>query len=138
MENFEDENPKNIYVIRRRLAALKKWNSYWIWQIGNFSVQISSQDYHDVNRNDPLDSIVKHEKLQVDLYENSPRSSNLRTYVYLHSDPRFMNYIPIQYNVIETPTGGRVNLSNGRDMPVLHLCELIRYLHRLFNLTAFA
>jgi len=137
----KEENQKNIYVIKHKLAELKHWpNNYdWEWKIGDFRVVIGpcNDDLRAMQKPDPNDSVVKHEKLDVTVYESSKLNPQLSSYVDLRDDSRFKNYQPIQYNVIETPTGGRINLSNGKDMPLIKLCELIRYLHRLSNLTAF-
>lgn len=134
MDTFEDDNPKNIYVIKRKLADLKPiGNHRWEFVVGNFSIFIYPYETGDVPPGQ-IDTPVRHDKLNVILNEKT--KTNVVSSVSLRDDPRFKNYEPIQYNVIETPNG-KINLSNGDNMPLLQLCELIRYLYRLSNLTAF-
>jgi hypothetical protein len=133
MDTFEDDHPKNIYVIRRRLADLKPIGSRWEFVIGNFTVVMFPYEVGDVPP-DQVDTPVRHKELSVVLNEKSKNGTT--SSVSLRDDHRFKHYEPIQYNVIETPSG-KINLSNGDHMPILQVCELIRYLHRLSNLTAF-
>jgi hypothetical protein len=129
-----EEYAKNIYIIRRKLSELKPIsNNRWEYAVGNFVVVMYPYEIGDVPPKQ-MDTPVRHEKLSVVLNEKA--KSGTVSSVSLRDDSRFKNYEPIQYNVFESPTG-RVNLSNGDNMPILHLCELIRYLHRLSNLTAF-
>jgi hypothetical protein len=147
MENWEDENPKNIYVIMRKLAtySMAAGERDWIFEIGHFMlvVRLLSEDYWKVTSHG-IDiaalrkiHITDFKGFEVLLYESSSRDPSLRNHVYLNQDPRFKDYQPIQYDVIETPTGGRINQSDGKKMPLLPLMELIRLLYRLSNLTAF-
>lgn len=134
MDTFEDDNPKNIYVIKRKLADLKPYGGHrWEMSIGNFTVVMFPYETGDVPPGQ-VDTPVRHEKLSVVLNERTKGGTT--SSVSLRDDQRFKNYEPIQYNVIETPNG-KINLSNGDNMPLLQLCELIRYLHRLSGLTAF-
>lgn len=129
MELFEDENPKNIYVIKRKLAQLHATApGLYELDIKPYKIRIRTPNPAQV------DSILRHETVNVDLIEMS--NTDMK-WISLLDDSRFKNYKPIQYNVFEGPNG-IVNLSNGKDMPLLHLCELIRLLYRLSNLTAFA
>jgi len=132
----KEEYAKNIYVIKHKLGELKPCpgrGDRWEYSVGNFNVVIFAYDIGDVPPNQ-MDSILRFEKVDVVLNE-STKDGTISS-VSLRDDPRFKSYEPIQYNVIESP-GGRLNLSNGNGMPILYLCELIRYLHRLSNLTAF-
>jgi hypothetical protein len=136
MERIFDQEQfaKNIYVIRHKLGELKIISGHrWEYQVGQYTVIIYPYDIGDVPPAD-IDNILKRDKVSVVLNERS--KLGVVSSISLLDDPRFKNYEPIQYNVIESP-GGRLNLSNGDNMPILHLCELIRYLHRLSNLTAF-
>jgi len=134
MDTFEDDNPKNLYVIKRKLAELKLLvGSRWEYVVGNFTVVIFPYEIGDVPPGQ-LDTPVRHEKLSVVL--NEKNKAGITSSVSLRDDPRFKDYEPIQYNVIDSP-GGKINLSNGDNMPLINLCELIRYLHRLSGLTAF-
>jgi hypothetical protein len=133
----QKENSKNIYVIRHKLNDLKRspLHNYFEWRIGPFVVKI----FPDGHGNPALhDYITQYDTVAVHVYEPY-RTSNgeiMHQLLSLTEDSRFKNYQPIQYNVFESPTGS-INLSDGQDMPIAHLCELIRYLHRLSNLTAF-
>jgi hypothetical protein len=135
MDTFEDDHPKNIYVIRRKLAGLQKvpGRSHYEMDIGNFTVVIYTYQILDTPPPEP-DSIVMHKEVSVVLNERT--KAGITSSVSLRDDTRFKTYEPIQYNVITTPSGS-INLSDGQNMPITHLCELIRYLHRLSNLTAF-
>jgi hypothetical protein len=54
----------------------------------------------------------------------------VHTFIRLEDDYRFKNHKPIKYH--ELP-----GYSSGDDMPLEHLCELIKYLYRLCDLSAF-
>jgi hypothetical protein len=147
MENWEDEFEKNIYVIKRKLTTYRMLpgEGQWTFNIGSFTlnVKLVSDDYWKVtnhgNDRPKLSEarIIDFEKFDVDLYEKKRKDDDVAAYVYLTRDPRFKDHLPIQYDVIETPTGGRLNMSEGKNMPQLQLMELMRLLHRLSNLTAF-
>lgn len=140
MDNFEDNNPQNIYVIKRKLTTYRKEPgvSYWLLSIGPFELKIKPNGDYWALLVDGDDSIIKHDTFHVDLYENLSKSDlSKKQFIYLNRDSRFKDYEPIQYNILKTPTGGIINLSDGKDMPQLHLFELIRLLYRLSNLTAF-
>jgi hypothetical protein len=132
----KEENAKNIYVIRRKLAALKKRTGYadWVYDVGPFmlSMLVSMPDEYWDSR--PEDSILNHDRVDVFLMEID--KNNHRSYISLREDSRFRNYQPIMYDTYSGPNG-IVNCGDGHNMPIHHLCELIRYLHRLSNLTAF-
>jgi hypothetical protein len=131
----KEEYAKNIYVIRHKLALLKPCagrGDRWEYRVGNFNVVMFAYDIGDVPPH--MDSILRFKEVDVILNEYS--KNDTVSSVSLRDDPRFKSYEPIQYNVIESPNG-KINISNGDKMPILHLCELIRYLHRLSNLTAF-
>lgn len=140
----KEENQKNIYVIKHKLAELPKKFDHWQMHIGDFRVimQVPRDEYHPDNLvklpsgKPRTDSIVHYEKLDVGVYETS-KATGQESMIDLLNDSRFKNYKPIEYNFIDTPTGGHINLGNGTDMPLIKVCELIRYLHRLSNLTAF-
>ncbi len=132
----KEEYAKNIYVIRHKLGLLKpvyNRGDRWEYKVGNFNVVMFAYEVGDVRSEQP-GNILRFE--EVDVVLNEFTKDGTASSVRLNDDPRFKNYEPIQYNVIESP-GGKINLSNGNGMPILHLCELIRYLHRLSNLTAF-
>lgn len=152
MENFEEENPNSINAIRRKLSTYKILNSSvsaWAFSIGIFElrVRLIADDYRHYSEEDSHGfkdltkaNMLDYEKFEVDLCEhnhNDESSRRMYRYIYLNRDPRFKDHAPIQYDIIKTPTGGRINQSDGHNMPLLHLCELIRLLNRLSNLTAF-
>jgi hypothetical protein len=130
----QEEYAKNIYIIKRKLSELKAIGGHrWEYAVGNFVVVMYPYEIGDVPPKQ-MDSPVRHEKLSIVLNEKA--KTGTVSSVSMRDDSRFKNYEPIQYNVIESPNG-KINLSNGDNMPLLHVCELIRYLHRLSNLTAF-
>ena len=145
MDTFEDDNPKNLYVIRRKLAALRMPpgpignHCHYQYSVGDFEVWIytrktgiyQSQSNKDRQEMIENDSIVKHDKVNVSLYEWQGQDKvKVRYHVDLERDTRFSHYQPIKY--AEWP-----GYSKGDDMPLPHLCELIKYLYRISNLTAF-
>ena len=134
---FDSEQfAKNIYVIRHKLGELKPCagrGDRWEYPVGNFTVVIFAYDIGDVPP-EQMDNVLRFDK--VDIVLNEKNKEGAISSVSIRDDARFKNYEPIQYNIIDSP-GGRINLSDGRNMPIHHLCELIRYLHRLSNLTAF-
>ena len=137
MENFEDNNPKNLYVIRRKLATLKKPVGFGDWKltIGPFDLSILPPYGTGYGPEPKADYIIQLEKVDLNLREMDARGNSL--YLSIREDPRFKNYKPIMYNTFEGPNG-IVNMSDGHGMPILQLMELIKYLYRLANLTAFA
>lgn len=150
MNVFED-NPKNIYVIKHRLSELKKHltDTCFHYHVGNFIVKIFTHKVQDqmdhlvdficdtdrsLNK-DLDDCITRHEKVDVNLYEwtHSKTSADTRheMIINLDTDPRFKDFEPICHT---TP----VRYHTGIGMPIINLCELIRYLHRLSqSLSAF-
>jgi len=130
----QEEYSKNIYVIRSKLAQLKPtYNGHYEYHVGSFIVHIYLYDIQDTPSTEKS-AILAQETVNIVLNETT--KSGITSSISIRDDSRFKTYEPIQYNVIQSP-GGKLNLSNGDRMPILHLCELIRYLHRLSNLTAF-
>lgn len=132
-----NENTKNLYVIKRRLAERRKRpnQNYFDYFVGNFVVKIFPDRIQEHNDYGPDDSIVNHKVLYVHLYEYKRDSFGhlFEQYIDLEKDSRFKNYQPIKYSVFaQYSTGKKMPL-----MPLMHLCELIKYLHRLSNLSAF-
>lgn len=138
MDNVFDkeEFAKNIYVIRHKLGELRPCagrSDRWEYRVGNFNVVIYAYEMGDVPPK-KMESLLRYDKVNVVLNEFNKGGAG--SFVSLRDDPRFKNYEPIQYDIIPTPSG-KINISNGDNMPILQLCELIRYLYRLSNLTAF-
>lgn len=134
---MEDINQyvKNTYVIRRRLAELRRLPgescfNYWV---GKFRVRIWTERIQDTSKeyDDHYDSIVSNLLVDVSLYEEGRDAKGDKTenYIYLDRDSRFANYQAIQYK--------QYGNSDGREMPIQNLCELIRYLHIISKLSAF-
>lgn len=134
MEDINDY-VRSSYVIRRKLAELKFNGSHYRYFVGNFEVKIFPHEIQDVRPQEKLaDNLMKYKTVDVTLWEENKR--NERQIVRLLNDSRFCNYEPIQYNVINTPNA-KINSSNGDNMPIFYLCELIKYLHKLSKLSAF-
>lgn len=125
MEVIENE-VKNLYVIKQRLANLKplKYGGFE-YAVGDFIVKIYTQPFKGMNVVDKDDCIVKHEKVNVLLDELNRRNGYYER-VNLETDSRFKDYPPLKYDDW-----------NGDNMPILQLCELVKYLHRLNNLKVF-
>jgi hypothetical protein len=137
MEDFAKDNEKNIFVIKQRLSEiqLKPGEScYHFYVEDKFIIKIWTKTVKDnylyVDVKD--DRITLHEKIHVNLYEMKRYSDGDRveTYIDLEKDGRFKEYKPIKYHQLS-------GYSSGDHMPVITLCELIKYLYRLSNLTAF-
>lgn len=131
MEDFTD-NLKNLYVIRHKLADLKKapsQNHFEYYIDRKFKVAIWTDRIQEHSSPED-DNIVRHPVVDVVLYEVCKKNTRLYDCVYLNQDPRFKDYKPIKYT--EFPY-----MSNGDKMPINHLCELIIYLHRISKLSAF-
>lgn len=125
-----NENTKSLYIVRRRLAERTKRPglNFFDYYVGNFLIKIKTRAPHG----NSSDRITFHDILDVSLSEEK-RYSDGRLYdstIDLERDSRFKNYKPIKCHDIS-------GYSNGREMPINHLCELIIYLHRLSNLSAF-
>lgn len=136
---MEDVNQyvRNTYVIRRKLAELRKvgdenWFEYWVGDGKKFRVRIYTRDIQDLGCDDKNDCILRHEKVDVNVYDVKRDADGWLTtrYIDLHKDSRFAKYEPIQYK--------QYGWSDGREMPINTLCELIKYLHILTKLSAFA
>jgi len=131
MEDIND-NTNNLYIIKRRLAELKRSKFYPNYQyyVGRFKVYI----HCNYNSDNPDIKLLNCNQFDVGVYELE--RYDVPTHLDLRIDARFSSYKPIMYNYFEGPNG-IVNFSDGLDMPLVNLCELIKYLHRLSNLTAF-
>lgn len=140
----KEENAKNIYVIKHKLGGLTKgpYDNHFEWQIGHFLVKIYPQEIQDPTPTyiylpsqgqaaKKLDCILQYQQVDVHVEESSTNSP-VPSHINLNTDKRFKDFKPIQYSVVRD-----INLSDGRKMPIIYLCELIRYLYRLSNLTAF-
>lgn len=140
-----DDNPKNLYVIKHRLSDLRKSPSgnCFYYEVGNFVVKIFTsriQDvkpmaiYKDYTKEDAEERVTHYETVDVCLYEwvrQAHSDSQYESMINMDVDERFSSYAPIQH-VFPYRHG------TGVEMPIINLCELIKYLHRLSNLSAFA
>jgi len=118
------------------LTKLKKvpHKSYYIYCVGGFIVKIYTQRIQEHPSTECVDEcLTKYNIVDVDLYELTRRDDPRfieHTMVYLDKDFRFKNYTPIKY-------GKWAGYSTGLEMPLIYLCELIKYLHRLSSLSIF-
>lgn len=133
MEDIND-NTKNLYIIRRRLAERTKRPGldYFDYFVGKFLVKINPNRIQEHKDFGPDDRITHHNILNVSLHIIKEHADGTRYHnpIDLERDARFKNYQPIKYHDIP-------GYSDGSEMPINHLCELIIYLHRLSNLSAF-
>lgn len=126
-----DEN--SIANIKKRLAILHRTpRTFFQYNVGRFTIVIYTYETGDTPPPEP-DSILDHKIVHAVLNETVGKITGS---ISLLHDERFSNYEPIRYNTIITPNG-IINIGDGGGMPIDTLCELIRYLHRLNNLTAF-
>jgi hypothetical protein len=125
-----------IEEIKQKLDQLQlvPFTNYFIWDADYFLIYIWPHRYSDtlVSGSKLLST---YSKVDIILYERTGIDS--ASYISLRTDPRFKDYEPIQYNVIYTPNGSILTAADGNDIPINHLCELIRYIERLTNLVAF-
>lgn len=129
-----NENIKNLYIIRRRLAERTKRPGldHFDYFVGKFLVKINPNRIQEHKDFGPDDRITHHQILNVSLHVIKEKADGTRyhTPIDLERDSRFSNYKPIKYYHLP-------GYSTGENMPINHLCELIIYLHRLSNLAAF-
>jgi hypothetical protein len=125
MEKLEDQY-KNLYVIKRQLSELKRLDyghfEYWIGK--RFAVKLFTHRIQDSPNPDKDERVTFFE--EVDVCVDEMISVEVAGRISLEKDPRFKDYLPIKY-------GGY----NGERMPLSKVCELIKYLHRLNDLTVF-
>lgn len=105
--------------------------SHYEYYTDKFKVVIHTDEVQAHN-DDPNDNIVHHATVDVSLYEvyKKDPSARLWNWVHMDRDDRFKNYESIKY-------GERHTRCDGGKMPLDKLCELIKYLHKLENLSAF-
>jgi hypothetical protein len=135
----KEEYAKNLYVIKHKLNDLKRvpGASYFEMEIGPYLLRMWAGRMGDPD--EIIQYLAQCQKIDVQLYELERKIDNKvqgMSGISISQHPLFKNYKPIQYNTIETPNG-IINMSEGNEMPLNHVCELIRYLYRLSNLTAF-
>lgn len=134
-DNFEEsinDDVKNLYVIKKRLSDVKmNKHGYFEYFVGNsYLIKIYPLEKFPT----PVETITLNEKVNIFLYKLTKfhQNPNLLTeeFIDISSDSNFKNYQPIQYT-------NPPSLSNGKKIPILQLCELVKYLHRLANLKVF-
>lgn len=132
---MEELDPKNISVIRQKLATLKPApnQTHYEYYVGNFKINIWLDKIQE-HAASFSEKILDHATVNIDVFEISNRDNQLYDWVYLDRDSRFTDYEPIQYSYLP---GRYQKKTSGQDMPILQLCELIKYLYRLSNLNAF-
>lgn len=120
--------------IKQILALLKKMpgKSYYAYCIGEYTIHIHTHRVleHPIEESD--DSIINYDVVDISLFESKRLDSFFKehTFIYLEKDFRFKDYTPIKYSRWS-------GLSTGEEMPIHNLCELIKYLNRLSNLSIF-
>jgi len=121
-----DKNTNNLYVIKRRLADLKMLKSgHYEYAVGDFLIQIYTHRVQEQPKNinivscNVVDVILNERKSQGSYYEH----------IRISDDLRFKDYKPIQYE--------GYNHYDLNKMPLINLCELIKYLHKLAKLSVF-
>lgn len=128
-----NDNVKNLYIIKKRLSDVKlNRHGYFEYYVGNlFLIKMFTVEKFPK----PSEILTLNQYLDVSIYSLTRDKDNTnktnQTHIPLDSDPRFKNYKPIQY--ADFPWN-----NNGSKMPILQLCELVKYLHRLANLKAFS
>lgn len=141
MEDYMKDNEKNLFVIKQKLSEIQltPHDTCYHYYVDNFVIKIWTKTVKDqylyVNLKD--DRITLHETVHIGLYEKirtkcgTPEDFRLlEIYIDLEKDSRFKDYKPIKYHQLS-------GYSTGDHMPIITLCELIKYLYRLSNLTAF-
>lgn len=126
---------------------VKKDRNFYELGIGRFIIRVFTPTTQSHTFSDDAlkyDRISLHPTVDIHLIElhKHPNQDNL-SYdgtIEVHLDLRevepFKSNTALWYNTFQSPNGV-INLSDGSKMPISHLCELIRFLHRLSNLTAF-
>jgi hypothetical protein len=130
-----NSNTKNFYIARRLLSACEKRpGGHFEYWVGGFGLKIFTDKIQEHAVSPENDRITFHDKLDVHLYElvRDPGGSGrkIESYVHLEKDSRFSEYEPIKYHKY-------AGLSDGSEMPINNLCELVIYLHRLQKIIAF-
>ena len=124
---------KDIVAIEQHLSQVRlPTGRHFFWySVGDFAIWIHPCRSDGFGSFCETDRITQYEKVDIALYENRRQEDGYLCLegVDLEYDIRFAHYQPIKYS--------HEVLSTGTDMPVTHLCQLIKYLHRLCHLTAF-
>lgn len=135
-----EDDPKSLSLIRSNLSSLSmihKVYAHYEYTVGNFELCIDTPVSWALWRSNPNDisidkndRITNYDTVQVQLYEwLHEETKHLFKFVHLEQDAQFAGYQYIKYT--------KPGHNRGKNMPIANLCELIRYLHRLSNLTAF-
>ena len=122
-----DNNVNNIYIIKKRLADLNRHpGGHYEYAVGDFVLQIFAHKVQEqpksnvrVTSCEVVDVVLREKGKQDQHYEN----------IKVGLDSRFSNYTPIQYE--------GYNHYDLNKMPIINLCKLIRYLHKLSKLAVF-
>jgi hypothetical protein len=116
-------NIADAYNILDSLSKSKEHNCY-VYEAHPFVIRIWTSKIQDFNQVVD-DKITDYHTVDVSVYQLS--KNKLENYICLVKHDFFKNYMPIKYAVH----------SNGIDMPIQHLCELIKYINSLSNLCVF-
>lgn len=130
-----NEDIKNLYIIRRRLAELTKkpGASCFHYYVGHFIVKIFTDRVQEHNNQKTDERVTHYDIVDINLIEIvriDNTETNTEKFINLEADDRFKNYQPIKYSEFS-------GYSYGDKIPIKNLCELIKYLHRISNLSAF-
>jgi hypothetical protein len=128
MEVIEN-NIKNIYVIKSKLSNLKAFNGCYEYDVGNFLIKINTNKVQEPPSQNKNDRVTFYEKVDVSLFEKDKAGASGFVYVKVGFDKRFCDYEPIRYE--------GYNHYDLNGMPIIQLCELIKYLYKLSSLTVF-
>ena len=135
-----EENAKNIYVIKHKLSELqlKPGMNCYNYHVGKFIVRIFTPKSRKAVHSTAIqehERITNHKEVTVNLCEirnmKDLDDHHIGTYenpINLAKDERFNSLDVIKKDDY---------YNSGSKMSVLRLCELIRHLYRLSNLTAF-
>lgn len=141
--------PPSIEHIREYLKhwQVKKNSTFYELGVGRYLIRVWTPTSKSHNFRDEAlkhDRISIHPTVDVHLIElhkhpnqdSLPYDGTIEVHLDLREVEPFKSNQDLWYKTFRSPNG-LINLGNGDDMPVTQLCELIRFLHRLSNLSAF-
>jgi hypothetical protein len=122
------DNINNVYVIKRNLAILKRLDpeGHFEYSVGNFILKIFTHRVGSQPIDNKNDRVTFYDKVDVNLYE---KINGLANYIKVFSDTRFSSCPAIHFE------GSNFYDLNG--LPLINLCELIKFLCKISNLSAF-
>ena len=123
------DNVNNIYVIKRNLAILKRFEpeGHFEYTVGKFILKIFTHRVGSSPTSNKNDRITSYEKVDVNLYEKN--GTDIFDYIKPYNDSRLLNCPAINFE--------GSNFYDLSGIPVINLCELIKFLYKISNLSAF-